>query len=173
MATGPAYRRADCVSDDERHPIPTQSLHLSGDAKAPASRNRIGGAPQVGLEPTTLRLTAIRFRSTPATTHCYKCLLSLDFSKMCVQTITICTRQIMTDFLRNGGHKTGDTGRQRFGSSTTTQDSFEKLWPTVQQRPCAMIFGFAQWLCSWPLFRLSHLAALFSPSVPGDALNYG
>ncbi len=37
-------------------------------------------APQVGLEPTTLRLTAVRFASLPAATGCYKLLSFVHFS---------------------------------------------------------------------------------------------
>ena len=38
-------------------------------------------APQVGLEPTTLRLTAVRFALAPAATCCYKFLCFVWFSR--------------------------------------------------------------------------------------------
>ena len=38
-------------------------------------------APQVGLEPTTLRLTAVRFALAPAATCCYKFLFFVRFSR--------------------------------------------------------------------------------------------
>ncbi len=37
-------------------------------------------APQVGLEPTTLRLTAVRVVLTPAATGCYKLLSFVQFT---------------------------------------------------------------------------------------------
>ena len=37
-------------------------------------------APQVGLEPTTLRLTAVRVVLTPAATGCYKLLSFVRFT---------------------------------------------------------------------------------------------
>ena len=49
------------------------------------SRHRL--APQVGLEPTTLRLTAVRVVLTSAATGCYKLLSFLQFTSSLLGTV--------------------------------------------------------------------------------------
>jgi hypothetical protein len=44
-------------------------------------------APQVGLEPTTLRLTAVRVVLTPAAIGCYKFLLFVWLTSSLLQAI--------------------------------------------------------------------------------------
>ena len=55
-------------------------------------------APQVGLEPTTLRLTAIEFADPPAAIGCYKPLYKIRLRSGRKLRTAVHTARIATDF---------------------------------------------------------------------------
>jgi hypothetical protein len=57
-------------------------------------------APEVGLEPTTLRLTAMELVGSTTTIGCYKLLPDMHLDPPSLLRITIHTCPIMTDFER-------------------------------------------------------------------------
>jgi len=70
-------------------------FHQSDPAERPSDcvgwtgldRSKHNLAPQVGLEPTTLRLTAVRVVLVPAATGCYKLLSFLQFTSSLLGTV--------------------------------------------------------------------------------------
>jgi hypothetical protein len=55
-------------------------------------------APEVGLEPTTLRLTALESVYSPVATVYYKTLFLIQLDRYSLHTIAIRTNLIMPDF---------------------------------------------------------------------------
>jgi hypothetical protein len=70
-------------------------------ALVPTHRHRIHleeTVPNIGLEPTTLRLAASESVDFPTATDCYNYLLSIIYTKNFFQRTTTQTGPIMTDF---------------------------------------------------------------------------
>jgi len=75
-------------------------------------------APEVGLEPTTLRLTATEFVASPPAIDCYKSLYDLHLAILSVCQITTHIYPIMPDFERAWAQKWAQLIKNRPPSRT-------------------------------------------------------